>query len=86
VKAALDAHKAEVGTLKSEQKTVEQKAKEQLRSFGVPAGQLPPNSDKPEGTDTYAQALEAYGKITDPVKAAAFYASNIQPFVDGSKK
>lgn len=88
VKAALDAHMVEVGQLKAKDKDLdkraEQQAKEKLGALGFPSAKLPVADAK--GAGSYEEALQAYSDITDPVKAAAFYASNIQPYLDGTKK
>lgn len=65
-------------------KRAQQQANEKVAALGFPSAKLPV-ADAKAASGTYEEALEAYSKITDPVKAAAFYASSIQPFLDGTK-
>lgn len=89
VNAALEAHKTEVAALKTKDsdldKRAEAKAKEKVAALGFPASKLPAADAKVNGESSYADALQEYAKITDPAKAADFYAKSIQPHLDNPR-
>lgn len=57
------------------------RANEKIAALGFSSSKLPAATDKPAG-GAYADALEEYAKITDPLKAAAFYAASVQPLIN----
>lgn len=67
-------------------KRADAKAKEKVSALGFPAANLvTPTEQTSALATTYAEAIEAYGKIKDPQAAAAYYASTIVPMINNRK-
>lgn len=86
VAKALEAAEKEAKELAGKEQDLDarasEKAKQIVRGTGIDAGSLPSATDENVQKGSYQQAMEAYGKIDDPAKAAAYYAANIAPLID----
>lgn len=91
---ALDKEKIAIATERDDLKAKEQdlekradaKAKEKVSALGFPAANLVPTTEQSSAlATTYAEAVEAYGKIKDPKAAAAYYAATIVPMLNNRK-
>lgn len=67
-------------------KRADAKAREKVSALGFPAANLVPTTEQTAAlATTYAEAIEAYGKIKDPQAAAAYYAATIVPMLSNRK-